>query len=63
MKPWENPERFQRWSVFEKEARMNPEDDMVIFGSYQTQEEANEAAIKYGFVGDNYYVKQHDVRY
>lgn len=62
MKPWEDPARFLKWAVFERIAQMNPRNDMIIFGQFQSEAEAAEAMDKWCPDNDNYYVKQYDVR-
>lgn len=47
-----------KWAIFEREPAICAVPDSIVFGPYQTEELANEHAVKYGYVGNNYYVRQ-----
>jgi hypothetical protein len=44
------------YAVYEKEPAHQNEKNGVILAPYKTKEEAEQARIKYGYSGDNYYV-------
>lgn len=44
------------YAVYEKEPRHQNEKNGVILAPYNTEEEAEQARVKYGYGGDNYYV-------
>lgn len=42
--------------IYEKEPAHGSEKDGIIMGPFKTKEDAEEAGLKYGYHGDNYYV-------
>ena len=44
------------YAVFEREPQKGPTPNGVVMGPYFSEEEAEQAKIKYGFISDNFYV-------
>ena len=46
----------EQFAVFEREPAHGKDKDGVILAPYNTEEEAEQARVKYGYGDDNYYV-------
>ena len=62
MKPWEDPNRFLQWFILEIEPHITSKEHPILFGGFALEEQAHQAAEKYGYIGPNYCVKQLDIR-
>lgn len=48
----------ERFAVYEKEPAHGKDKNGIILAPFNTHQEAEEAGIKYGYYGDNYYVDE-----
>ena len=49
---------MKQWAVYEKQLAHGKDKDGIILAPFKSKEEAEQARIKYGYSGDNYYVAE-----
>jgi hypothetical protein len=53
----------QFFAVYEKEPAHGKDRNGVILAPFDTEEEAEQAGLRYGYHGDNYYVDSYIIEY
>jgi hypothetical protein len=52
--------KTKQFAVYEKKPEHGNKENGVILAPFKTRELALEAAIKYGYIGSNYYIDEYD---